>query len=210
MSFAQSCATLVAAALVTLASAAAQAPLPAFRIEPTAGGSVLYIKNNYTQPLAAYMIEMPDYPGSYYVLFQDVLDAQLIAPGAEIRKPISNMTVGAVPDYVKMQAAAFTDGSTAGAPEKIAAILERRKASLATIRELIARLEKGQSTAELKQWFDGLPPIPRNRLRSQEAINQNEVRSVIAKASARLASEGPEKTLAQLRSIETMLAAAKP
>ena len=75
---------------------------------------------------------------------------------------------------------------------------------------MIARLEKGQSAGDLKQWSDSLPQIPRNRLRSQEAINQNEVRSVIAKASARLASEGPEKTLAQLRSIETMLAAAKP
>jgi hypothetical protein len=201
---------LAAAALLALASAAAQAPLPTLRIEPTAGGSVLYIKNTYTQPLAAYMIEMPDYPGSYYVLFSDVLDAQPIAPGAELRRPITNMTVGAVPDAVKMQAAAYTDGATAGAPEKVSAIIERRKATLATIRECIARLEKGASGADLKQWSDGLPPIPRNRTRSQDAFNQAEIRSVIGKTTARLSSEGAEKTLAQLREIERMLAAAKP
>jgi hypothetical protein len=199
-----------AVALLALMPAAAQAPLPTLRIEPTSGGSVLYIKNTYTQGLTAYMIEMPDYPGSYYVLFQDVLDAVPIAAGAELRKPITNMTVGAAPEYVKMQAAVFADGSTAGAPERVNAILERRKTTLATIRELIARLEKGQTAADLKQWSDGLSPIPRNRARSQDAVNQNEVRSVIAKASARLTSEGPEKTLAQLREIEKMLAAGKP
>jgi hypothetical protein len=201
---------LAAVALLTVAPVAAQAPLPILRIEPATGGSIFYIKNTHTQPVTAYMIEMPDYPGSYYVLFEDVLDAQPIAPGVELRKPITNMTVGAVPDYVKMQAAVFTDGSTAGSPEKVAAILERRKATVATIHELIARLDKGQSAADLKQWSDGLPQIPRNRARSQEAINQAEIRSVIAKASARLASEGAERTLAQLREIERMLAAAKP
>src|SRR5215472_5556752 len=91
-----------AAALLALMPAAAQAPLPTLRIEPTAGGSIFYIKNPHTQALTAYMIEMPDYPGSYYVLFQDVLDAVPIAAGAELRKPITNMTVGAAPEYVKM------------------------------------------------------------------------------------------------------------
>jgi hypothetical protein len=201
---------IVAAALLAIAPALAQAPLPTLRIEPTTGGSIFYIKNTYTQPLVGYMVEMPEYPGSYYVLFIDVLDEQSIAAGAELRKPISNMTVGAVPDYVKMQAAVFADGATAGAPEKVAAILDRRKATVATIHELIARLEKGQSAADLKQWSDSLPPIPRNRLRSQDAVNQNVVRSMISKASARLTSEGPEKTLAQLHSIEKMLAEAKP
>src|SRR5690349_5466896 len=201
---------IAAAALLTIALAHAQAPLPTLRIEPTAGGSVLYIKNTYSKPLVGYMIEMPDYPGSYYVLFVDVLDEMPIAPGTELRKPITNMTVGAVPDYIKMQAAAYSDGATAGAPEKISALLDRRKATIATVHELIARLEKGQSAADLKQWSDGLPPIPRNRLRSQDAINQAAIRSQIGKAMARLSSEGPEKTLAQLHSIETMLAAAKP
>jgi hypothetical protein len=201
---------LAAAALLAIAPVAAQAPLPALRIEPTTGGSIFYIKNIYTQPVTAYMIEMPDYPGSYYVLFEDMLDAQPIAAGAELRKPITNMTVGAVPDYVKMQAAIFADGSTAGAPEKVNAILERRKATLAAIRELIGRVEKGQTATDLKQWSDGLAAIPRNRLRSQEAINQAVVRSVISRASGMLTSAGSEKTLAQLREIERVLAAAKP
>jgi hypothetical protein len=201
---------LAAAIFLAVVPVAAQAPLPTLRIEPTTGGSIFCITNTHTAPLAAYMIEMPDYPGSYYVLFIDVLDAQPIAPGVELRKPITNMTVGAVPDYVKMQAAVFTDGSTAGAPEKVAVILERRKATVATVHELIVRLEKGQSVADFKLWSDGLPQIPRNRARSQDAVNQAEVRSVIAKASARLTSEGAEKTLAQLREIERMLAASKP
>ena len=48
------------------------------------------------------------------------------------------MTVGAVPDYVKMQAAVFTDGATAGPPEKVGVILERRKAMIATVHELMS------------------------------------------------------------------------
>jgi hypothetical protein len=201
---------LTAAALMALASFAAEAPLPVLRIEPTTGGSVLFIKNTYTQPLTAFMIEMPDYPGSYYVLFQDLLDAETIAPGVELRKPITNMTVGAVPDYVKMQAAVFADGATAGAVEKVTAIVERRKATLATVRELIARVEKGQTAADLKQWSDGLPQIARNKLRSQEAINQAVIRSTIANASRHLTANGAEKCLAQLREIERVLVAGKP
>jgi hypothetical protein len=198
------------AALFAIATAAAQAPLPVLRIEPTTGGSVFYIKNTHTAPLTAYMVEMPDYPGSYYVLFEDMLDAPPVAPGTELRKPITNMTVGAVPDYVKLQAAVFADGSTAGAPDKVTAILERRKATLATIRDLITRLEKGQSAADLKEWSDSQPPIPRNRTRTQDAFNQAAVRSAIAKASSRLTSDGRDQTLAQLRTIERTLAAAKP
>jgi hypothetical protein len=201
---------LAAAALVALTCLAADAPLPTLRIEPTSGGSVLYIKNTYTAPLTAYMIEMPEYPGSYYVLFQDMLDGEPIAPGVELRKPITNMTVGAVPDYVKMQAGVYADGATAGAPEKVAAILGRRKASLANVRELIARVEKGQTAADLKQWSDGLPQIPRNRLRSQEAVDQAAVRVNIANAVRYLTNNGAEKCLAQLREIERVLAAAKP
>jgi len=34
--------------------------------------------------------------------------------GGEKRIQVENMTVGAVPDYVKMQAAIYADGSTAG------------------------------------------------------------------------------------------------
>ena len=201
---------IAAAALLTLATAIAQAPLPALRIEPTSGGSVLYIKNTYTQPLTAYMIEMLDYPGSYYVLFEDMPDAQPIAAGTELRKPISNMTVGAVPDYVKMQAAIFADGSTAGIPEKVTLLLERRRATLAAIRELIARVEKGQGAAELKQWSDGLPAISRSAMRSQAAINQGVTRMMIAKASARLGTESGEKVLAELRAMERTFAGSKP
>ena len=53
------------------------------------------------------------------------------------------MTVGAVPDYVKMQAAIFGDGTTSGIPEKVALLVGRRRATLETTRELIRRCEKG-------------------------------------------------------------------
>ncbi|HJZ96565.1 MAG TPA: hypothetical protein VKE70_08655 [Candidatus Solibacter sp.] len=201
---------LMACALLTLGCAAAQAPLPTLRIEPAPGGSILFIKNTYTAPVTAYMIEMPDYPGSYYVLFIDIPDGEPIAAGEELRKPITNMTVGAAPEYVKMQAAIFADGATAGVAEKVTMLVERRHAILAAVRELIARLEKGQTAAELKQWSDGLPAIPRNRSRSQEAVNQAVLRGYIARASSRLEAGGAAQVLANLRAQERILAAAKP
>ena len=200
----------MACALLALGCAAAQAPLPTLRIEPAPGGSVLFIKNTYTAPVTAYMIEMPDYPGSYYVLFTDIPDAEPVAAGEELRKPITNMTVGAAPEYVKMQSAIFADGATAGAPEKVTMLVERRHAIIAAVRELIARLEKGQGAAQLKQWSDGLPAIPRNRARSQEAVNQAVLRSYIAKASSRLEASSAAQVLATLRAQERILAAAKP
>lgn len=201
---------MAAATLVVLAPLAAEPPLPALRIEPATGGSIFYIKNTYTQPLVAYMIEMPDYPGSYYVLFSDMPDSEPVAPGAELRKPIANMTVGAVPEYVKMQAAIFADGATSGAAEKVAMLVERRRAVLGAVREAASRLDQGQGTTELKQWSDGLPPIPKNRARSQEAANQAAVRMIISKVLGRLATESRASVLVELRTIERALAESKP
>src|SRR5436305_11001727 len=101
---------------MALTVSAAQ-PLPELRVEPTPGGSVLTVKNGGTEPLTAFLIELVDYPGSYYALWQDDISAP-IAAGAEQRIPIANMTIGAVPDYVKLQAALFADGSSSGIPEK--------------------------------------------------------------------------------------------
>jgi hypothetical protein len=93
------------AGLLLAFSAAAEAPLPGLRIEPTAGGSNFYVRNGSAQPLTAYLIELVDYPGSAYSLWQDDLTNQPIPPGGEKRISVANMTVGAVPDYVKMRVA---------------------------------------------------------------------------------------------------------
>src|SRR5580698_3781439 len=143
--------------LLPLCAAAAQ--LPELRTEPIGGGTVFFVKNSSSQPLTGYLIELVDYPGSSYSLWQDEISSEPIAPGAEKRIQVANMTAGAVPDYMKIQAAIYADGSTAGVPEKVTQFLERRKAVLATTRELIARIGKGATKAELTQWADSLQPV---------------------------------------------------
>jgi hypothetical protein len=201
-----------AVALLALGSAAGQPPLPTLRIEPTIGGSIFYIKNTYTQPVTAYLIELVDYPGSSFWLGEDIMTSDPIPAGGEIRKPISNMTVGAAPEYVKMQATIFADGSTAGIPEKITQLLERRRATLQTIRELIGKFENAASKdaliADLKQWSDSMPPPSRGR--SQTAINQAAAKLMISNASSHLAKEPVDKVLSDLRAMEHYLAATKP
>jgi hypothetical protein len=113
------------AGLLLAFSAAAEAPLPELRTEPTAGGSIFYVRNGSAQPLTAYLIELVDYPGSAYSLWQDDLTNRPIPPGGEKRISVANMTVGAVPDYVKMRAALYADGSSAGIPEKVAQMVAR-------------------------------------------------------------------------------------
>ncbi len=202
--------------LMALAASAAQ-PLPELRVEPTAGGSILYIKNGSTEPLTAYLIELVDYPGSYYALWQDEVSAPL-APGAEQRMQISNMTVGAVPDYVKMQAAIYADGSSSGIPEKVTQLVERRRFTLETTRELIRRLEKAQSAgtekaaviAELKQLAGTMQSQGRPDRNSQATINQAAGRSLIAETEAGIDAHSVEETLTGLRASERALAASKP
>jgi len=209
MSFAK-----LATVLLALVPAAAQGPLPTLRIEPTAGGSIFYIKNTYSQPVTAYLVELVDYPGSSFWLWSDFSEGETIAPGVELRKPISNMTVGAVPDYVKMQAAIFADGSTAGIPEKVAQLVGRRRAILETVRELVRRLEKGPAKdaaiADLKSWSESLPPLSKSAARGQAGFNQGATKAMISRTTSRLGAEPVEKVLADLRAVEQAVAASKP
>jgi hypothetical protein len=197
---------------VALAAFAAQ-PVPELRVEPTAGGSVLTVKNAGTAPLTAFLIELVDYPGSYYALWQDDLSAP-IAAGAEKRIPITNMTVGAVPDYVKLQAALFADGSSSGIPEKVTQLVERRRFTLETTREAIGRLQKAQDKsaiiADLKQWSGTMQSQGKVNPRSQTVINQGAARGVIADTAAWLEAHSVEDTLARLRASERALASSKP
>jgi hypothetical protein len=159
-----------------------------------------------------------NYPGSYYALWQDDVSAP-IAPGGEKRIEVANMTVGAAPDYVKVTAAIYADGSSAGAPEKVAQFLERRKAVLATTRELENRLARAQAAgtakdaiiADLKQWADELQPPDKGRgVRTQAAINQAASRAVILESASRLANHSLDVEIGFLHASELALATSRP
>lgn len=175
------------------------AQLPQLRIEPTTGGSIFYVKNVESHPLTAYLIELLDYPGSYYALWQDdILDP--IAPGKENKMRVGNMTVGAVPDYVKVQAAIYADGSTAGNPERVAQFVERRKFTLQTVRETIARIQKaGSKDATLADLKAQHTPAPKGGRYSKEVINHGAAQQVFSDTAAYLGSHSLEETVAWLR-----------
>jgi hypothetical protein len=192
----------VIALLVSFSAISAQPPLPQLRTEPTTGGSIFYVRNIASQPLTGYLIELVNYPGSSYSLWQDEVAAEPVLPGVEKRLPVSNMTVGAVPDYVKIQAALYADGTSSGIPEKVAQFIERRRFVLETTRELIRRVEKGQSAADLRQWADSMQPPGK----SKGTINQAAARTLIAETAAHF----DDATLTRLRTSERALAASKP
>lgn len=211
------CRVLTVSLLASLTAMGAEAPLPGLKVEAIDAGSVLRVSNPSSQPLSAFLIELVGYPGSYYSLWRDD-PASPIAPGAELRIQIVNMTVGAAPEYVKMQAAVYSDGSLAGIPEKAAQIVERRRFVLQTTRELIQRLDTAAKAgaardaiiAGLKQWSESLPPAGRARRNTQPAINQTAGRELIADACKKLEVDPPEKVIASLRASENVLASAKP
>jgi hypothetical protein len=202
--------------LATIAHA--EAPLPELRVEPATGSSILYVKDPAGQPpLTAFLVELVRYPGSYFQLWED--DAgHPIAAGVEKTIPISNMTVGAVPKYVKLTAAIYADGTTSGIPEKVAQLIERRRYSLKTTRDLITRLEKAKSSgtsatataADLKQMADALPALSRGTQNSQDAINQGAAKALTQETATQLEQHSLDDTIAALKSSEAALAASKP
>ena len=140
--------------VLALSTVAAQPPLPDLRVEAVTAGSVFYVRNTHSQPLTAFRIELVGYPGSSYWHAEDSLTDPL-PPGGEKRIPVSSMTVGAVPEYVKMQAAVYADGTTSGVPAKIAQLIDFRRARLETTRELIRRLDRGSVPLRAALWCMG-------------------------------------------------------
>ena len=215
-------------ALATLfaVASAAQTPLPALRTEATDAGSIFHVRNGSTQPLTAYLIELVNYPGSSYSLWQDEAAGEPVPPGAEKSIRVVNMTVGAVPEYCKLQAAIYADGTTAGIPEKVMQFVERRRHVLATTRELISRIEKARGSgpsnaavsAALKEWSDSMPAISRANRNSQAAINQAAANALISDVLAKLGAGSMagsmagsvDDALAGLRATERSLTASKP
>jgi len=197
----------------------AETPLPALRVEPALQSSILFVKDAPAQPaLTAFLVELVHYPGSYFQLWEDDLVTEPIAPGAEKKIPISNMTVGAVPDYVHLTAAIYADGTTAGLPEKVTQLVERRRAMLATTKELIDKLELARAAgnsaaaiaAVLKQQAEALPALARSTQNSQPAINQGAAKTLTAETAAHLGAQSIDETLSWLHAAESRLAASKP
>lgn len=195
----------VAGACFLAALSMAQPALPELRVEAVDTGSILTVKNRAAQPLMGFLIELVDYPGSSFTLWQDD-PADAVAPGAERRISLTNMLLGAAPDYVRIQAAVFADGSTAGVPAKVALMVERRRALLETARDLIRRIgagtEKSALLAELRQ------------LESARAVGNVAVvsarRGFIARAIESLERRTVEETVASLKRWESALAASNP
>lgn len=204
--------------LLALPAASAESPLPKLRIEPTTGGSIFYVKNISSQPLTAYLIELVDYPGSYYALWKDEIRGDAIAPDKELKIPVGNMTVGAVPDYVKLQAALYADGSTAGAPEKVAQLVSRRRFILETVRDLTHRLERAQeaqlsreaAAASLKQAAEFMLLPPKADRTSQLAINQAAGRELFGEMAEYLTLHTVDQAVVKLHVWEKILQESKP
>jgi hypothetical protein len=205
--------------VLSAAFAVAESPLPELRVEPAVQSSILFVKDAASQPpLTAFLVELVGYPGSYYQLWEDDITSGPVEPGVEKRIPISNMTVGAVPNYVKLTAAIYADGTSAGAPEKVAQLVERRKAMLVATRDLIARLDGARGAnktaatlaSELKQEAAALPALTRSTQKSQAAINQSAVKNATSEAAGYLSGHSIEETITALRGAEAKLAASKP
>lgn len=200
---------LAAFAILAALPAAAQ-PLPELHVDAVDAGSVLRVRNTYTQTLEAFLIELVDYPGSSFSFWED--GNRGVVAGSELRIPITNMTVGAAPEYVKMQAAIYADGATAGSPEKIGELLERRRVSLQTIRELIEHVKKAPSAeaakADLRQWRDTISI--KGSADTLEAARRSTSRTLIAGAISKLDSKKLSDVLSDLRTSEKRLEKSKP
>jgi hypothetical protein len=203
---------------MVLPAAGAEPPLPKLRIEPKTGGSILYIRNGSSQPLTAFVIELVGYPGSYYALWQDDIRGEAIAPDQEKTIEIVNMTVGAVPDYVKLEAAVYADGSTAGMPEKVKMLIARRQSSLETVRELIHRVTNSQegkmpkemAATTLRRASEFMIAATNIDKKSQHAVNQMAAYGLYMDTAAYLDEHSMEETLEKLKAWEKALAESKP
>lgn len=204
----------LAIALLTLSAAFAQ-PLPQLRIEAVDAGSMIYIKNVSAVNLTAFLLELVDYPGSSFTFWRDEITTGGIAPGVERQYRSTNMTIGASPDYVKVQAAVYADGGSSGSPAKVALLLARRRTTFETTRELIRRFENNSASkealsADLKQWADLKKPARGAKLNSTEVARQDAAFETISSAIGMLKEHSVEESLRGLRETETALVASRP
>lgn len=208
---------LGATLLLALSAAAAEPQLPSLRTEPTGGGSIFYVKNLSAKRLTAYLIELVDYPGSSYFLWQDEIGGEPIGPSQEKKIQVQNMTVGAVPDYVKIQAAIYADGSTAGVPDRVQKLIERRRITLQTVQDLMHRLAMSQAAkvdkervaAVLRQATEFMVVRASDKT-SPEAMRQTVGKSLFVDTAEDVESHSIEEAAAHLAAKEKALKESKP
>lgn len=203
-----------------LMALAADAPIPALRVEAEANGSgsVFNVKNTYSQPLTALFIELVDFPSDTYAFTRDELGAGAIAAGTEKTIRVANPTPGTAPANVKVTAAVYADGETAGAPDKVKHILNLRKGRLENTREMIQRIEKDQKegkdkdaiVADLRQWATTIVPPPPPDMQPITDPAKTVKRNMIALAASNIAKAGVDGVLTGLKKTEGELAASKP
>jgi hypothetical protein len=105
-----------------------------------------------------------------------------------------------------MQAAIYADGSTAGAPERVSLLVERRRAILETTREQIRRNGAGAGSSEIKEWAGTI----RISGRGVEAMVPMARRQTADAAAGWLEKGSRDDALERLRKTEVALAAGKP
>jgi hypothetical protein len=186
----------------------AQALLPELKVEATDGGSAFVIQNPTQKPLASWLIELVGYPGSTYALWIDETGGNPIAPGATRRIPVVNMTIGAAPEYVKLQAALYADGSGAG--PKAGELVALRKKRLDAARELIERLDKGEGAAQLKAWAESIPQPTRAQRNTHPALLNSATRDLIQETVAALDGKPRPDVVQGLKALRAALEASKP
>lgn len=209
--------TLAATFLLAFSATGAETQLPSLRTEPTGGGSIFYVKNVSATPLTAYLIELVDYPGSSYTLWQDEIGGEPVAPSQEKKIQVQNMTVGAVPDYVKIQAAIYADGSTAGVPDRVQTLIERRRIMLQTIQDLRRRLTISQEArdskehvaATLRQATESMVVRSTGKT-SLEAMRQTVGKSLFVDTAKDVESHSVAEAAARLAAREKALKESKP
>jgi len=209
---------LAATLLFSLRAMAAEAQLPTLRTEPKSGGSIFFVKNTSSVPLTAFLIELVGYPGSSYALWQDDVDGEPLAPGKERKIEVQNMTVGAVPDYVKVQAAIYADGSTAGLPDRIEKLLTRRRALVEAVQNLLHRLELAQQAkiersnlaATLRQAAEFMVVPPGTDKMSNYALSQTVSRALFLETADFVDVHMMDETKARLLAKEKAFKGSKP
>ena len=174
----------------------AQAPLPSLLVEATDGGSAFVIRNTHSsQALTAYLIELVDYPGSSFAYSQDELaqGGSSLGAGKQRRFPVPNMTLGAAPDYVKMRAALYADGSASGADDQVAQLRARRAMLLATIVEILSQ------PTNLKALRDAIPPSNSKSNRAAPEVVDRATRRALINEAITLQTNSPTALLEQFR-----------
>jgi hypothetical protein len=193
----------IIALLTGVVAAIAGIPCPEVKAEPVENGSLIRLRHNEAQPLTGFLIEIVDYPGNRFAYMRDELFGSSIAAGHERRIVVNNLMPGTVPDYLKVTAAVYANGTSCGTADKVKLIIDARRENRQLNRAIIGRIKEGLSagastenlTTDLTKWA-----------RSNSAVNS----AVITHVVEQLKRTSTDKVLSALEKVEQILAASKP